>query len=170
MAKREKKTEMDSPVEQQTPEGTRLRLFLIDGTAFAYRSYFAIRNGLTDSKGRPTNAVYGFARVLLKFLREQQPTHIVVAFDAGGETFRDEMYAEYKATRQETPEDLRSQLPLMDMLVEAFDIPLLRVPGVEADDVIGTLARRAEASGMDAVIVSGDKDLLQLVTDRVSRV
>lgn len=168
MAKRGKKTTMDSSVEQQTPEGTRPRLFLIDGTAFAYRSYFAIRTALTDSKGRPTNAVYGFARVLLKILREQQPTHLVVTFDAGGETFRDKMYAEYKATRQETPEELRSQFPLMDMLVEAFEIPLLRVPGVEADDVIGTLARRAEAAGMDAVIVSGDKDLLQLVTGRVS--
>jgi DNA polymerase-1 len=90
-----------------------------------------------------------------------------MAFDAGGGTFRNEMYAEYKATRQETPEDLRSQLPLMTALVEAFDIPVLRVPGVEADDVIGTLARRAEDAGMDAVIVSGDKDLLQLVSERV---
>jgi DNA polymerase-1 len=122
---------------------------------------------MSTSKGQPTNAVYGFARILLKILREQQPTHIVMAFDAGGGTFRDEMYAEYKATRQETPEDLRSQLPLMTALVEAFDIPVLRVPGVEADDVIGTLARRAEDAGMDAVIVSGDKDLLQLVSERV---
>ncbi len=151
-----------------TAESARSKLFLIDGTAFAYRSFFAIRTNLTDAAGRPTNAVYGFARVLLKILREQQPSHLVVAFDAGGETFRHRMYGEYKATRQETPPELRSQFPLMDMLVEAFEIPLLRVAGVEADDVIGTLARRAEAAGMEAVIVSGDKDLLQLVTDRVS--
>lgn len=154
--------------EDMGPEAARPRLFLIDGTAFAYRSYFAIRTALTDSTGQPTNAVYGFARVLLRILREQKPTHLVVAFDKGGKTFRDDMYDQYKATRQATPDELKSQFPLMDMLVEAFEIPLLRVAGVEADDVIGTLARRAEAAGMDAVIVSGDKDLLQIVTDRIS--
>jgi len=163
MAKREDKSEKQEPGKKEA----RPSLFLVDGTGFAFRSYYAIRSGMTTSKGQPTNAVYGFARILLKILREQQPTHIVMAFDAGGGTFRNEMYAEYKATRQETPEDLRSQLPLMTTLVEAFDIPVLRVPGVEADDVIGTLARRAEDAGMEAVIVSGDKDLLQLVSDRV---
>jgi DNA polymerase-1 len=146
----------------------RERLYLIDGTAYAYRAYYAIRSALTDSKGRPTNAVYGFARVLLKILREEQPSHVVVVFDAGRKTFRSDLYPEYKAQRAATPDDLRSQFPLMDKLVAALDMPLLRIPGVEADDVIGTLARRAEKSGMEAVIVSGDKDLLQLVTDRVS--
>ncbi|MFA6242791.1 MAG: PIN domain-containing protein, partial [Candidatus Hydrogenedentales bacterium] len=92
------------------------RLYLIDGSAFAYRAYFAIRN-LTNSKGIPTNAVYGFARVLIKILREQNPSHIVVVFDAPGKTFRDDMYADYKATRQETPEDLRAQFPLMHEVV-----------------------------------------------------
>lgn len=144
------------------------RLYVIDGTAFAFRSFFAIRGGLSDSQGRPTNAVYGFARVLLKILREERPERLIVTFDAGGPTFRDEMYGEYKAHRDETPPDLAAQFPLMIKLVEAFGIPMLSIPGVEADDVIGTLARRAEAEGLDTVIVSGDKDLLQLVTEHVS--
>ncbi|MBI5093771.1 MAG: DNA polymerase I [Candidatus Hydrogenedentes bacterium] len=141
-------------------------IFLIDGTAFAYRAFFAIR-GLTNSKGRPTNAVYGFARVLIKIMREHKPSHIAVVFDAPGKTFRDDLYPEYKATRDATPEDLVSQFPLIEELVRAFNIPTFRVRGVEADDVIGTLARRAEAQGMETVIVTGDKDALQLVTDRV---
>lgn len=144
------------------------RLYVIDGTAFAFRSFFAIRSGLADSQGRPTNAAYGFARVLLKILREEQPDRLIITFDAGGPTFRDAMYAEYKAHRDETPPDLVAQFPMMVELVEAFGIPMLCVPGVEADDVIGTLAHRAEAEGLETVVVSGDKDLLQLVTARVS--
>ncbi len=143
------------------------RIFLIDGTAFAYRSFFAIR-GLTNSKGMPTNAVFGFARVLTKILREHAPSHIAVVFDAPGKTFRDDLYPAYKAQRPPTPEDLVAQLPLIDELVEALNIPVVRTPGVEADDVIGTLARRAEAAGMDVTLVTGDKDALQLVTDKVS--
>lgn len=142
------------------------RLFLIDGSAFAYRAFFAIRN-LSNSKGQPTNAVYGFARMLIKILREQKPSHIAVVFDAPGKTFRDDLYADYKATRQETPEDLASQFPLMHELVEALNIRIIMHPGVEADDVMGTLGRRAEAAGMEAVLVTGDKDMLQLVTDKV---
>ncbi|MBN2307737.1 MAG: DNA polymerase I [Candidatus Hydrogenedentes bacterium] len=142
------------------------RLFLIDGSAFAYRSFFAIRN-LTNSMGQPTNAVFGFARILLKILREHEPSHVAVVFDAPGKTFRHEKYPEYKATRAATPDDLISQLPLIDRVVEAFNIPLVRVAGVEADDVMGTLARRAEEAGMDAVLVTGDKDLLQLITEHV---
>lgn len=143
------------------------RLFLIDGSAFAFRAFFAIR-GLSDSKGRPTNAVFGFARVLLKLLREHDPSHIAVVFDASGPTFRDEMYAEYKATRPPTPPDLVAQMPEIDALVEAFNIPVLRVSGVEADDVLGTLARTAEAAGLEAVLVTGDKDALQLVSDKIT--
>ncbi|HIJ66474.1 MAG TPA: DNA polymerase I, partial [Candidatus Hydrogenedentes bacterium] len=143
------------------------RLFIVDGAAFAYRSFYAIR-GLTDSKGRPTNAVFGFARVMLKLLRENEPTHIAVIFDAPGKTFRSELYPEYKANRKETPDELVSQLPLIDEVVAALNVTTLRVPGVEADDVIGTLAKRAEAKNMEVVIVTGDKDALQLVTDRVA--
>ena len=131
------------------------RFFILDGMAFAFRSYFAIRN-LRDSKGRPTNAVFGFARVLLKLLREHEPSHIVVTFDAPGKTFRDDMYPAYKANRDETPQDLIAQFPVIDRLVEAFGIPILRVSGVEADDVMGALSRRAEEQGMDCVLVSGD--------------
>jgi len=141
------------------------RLFLIDGTAFAYRSFFAIKSGLTDSKGRPTNAVFGFTRVLLKILREQDPSHIAVVFDAKGKTFRNEMYPDYKAHRPPTPQELIDQLPLIDRVIEALTIPVFRIEGVEADDVLGTLGRRAEAEGMEVVLVSGDKDLLQLVTE-----
>lgn len=142
------------------------RLYLMDGSAFAFRSFFAIA-GLTNSKGEPTNAVFGFARALLKLLREQEPSHIAAVFDAPGKTFREDLYADYKATRQETPPDLVAQMPRIDACVEAFDIPLIRIEGVEADDVMGTLAWRAEAEGYEVVLVSGDKDLLQLVTERV---
>lgn len=134
--------------------------------AYAFRSYFAIRN-LRDSNGRPLNAVFGFARLLLKILREHEPTHIVMVFDAPGGTFRDEIYPEYKAHRDETPADLISQFPLIDKVVEAFDIPILRVPGVEADDVMGTLAVIAEEQKVTPVLVTGDKDMLQCVTDTV---
>ena len=144
------------------------KLYLIDGMAFAFRSFYAIRASLTDSSGRPTNAVYGFARVLAKIVREHAPAYLAVVFDAPGPTFRDEMYPEYKATRRETPNELLAQFPLMHELVEAMNITKLCVPGVEADDVIGTLARLAERDGVETVIVSGDKDLLQLVSDLVT--
>lgn len=143
------------------------RLFLLDGTAFAFRSFFAIRNSLSTSAGQPTNAVYGFTRVLLKILREHEPTHLVAVFDAPGKTFRDDMYEAYKATRPQTPPELISQMPLILELVEAFNITTLSVAGVEADDVIGTLARRAAEEGLDVVIVTNDKDALQLVGGRV---
>ncbi|HPO11869.1 MAG TPA: DNA polymerase I [Candidatus Hydrogenedentes bacterium] len=144
------------------------RIFLIDAMAYAFRSYYAIRTPLTDAKGRPTNAVYGFTRVLLKILREHNPAYIAVVFDAPGKSFREEQYPEYKATRQETPQDLKDQFPMMHEVVKALNLPLLVVPGVEADDVIGTLALEAAEKGMEAVIVSGDKDLLQLIGERVA--
>ncbi len=144
------------------------RLFLVDGMAYAFRSYYAIRAALTDTEGNPTNALYGFTRVLLKLIREHDPSHVVVVFDAPGKTFRDEMYADYKGTRKETPADLKSQFPMMHDMVKALNIPLLVIPGVEADDVIGTLAKQAEADGMDAIIVTGDKDLQQMVTEHIA--
>ncbi len=143
------------------------RLFLIDGMAYAFRSYYAIRTPLTDAKGRPTNAVFGFTRILLKILREHDPSHIAVVFDAPGKSFRDDLFADYKATRRETPQDLKDQFPMMHEVVTALNLPLLVVPGVEADDVIATLACQAAAQGLDAVVVSGDKDLLQLIGPRV---
>jgi DNA polymerase-1 len=136
--------------------------------AYAFRSYFAIKN-LRDSKGTPTNAVFGFARLLLKIIREHEPDYLVMVFDAPGKTFRDDLYPEYKAHRDDTPQDLITQFPMIDELVEAFDIPILRIPGVEADDVMGTLAVLGEAQGFEPVLVTGDKDILQCVTD-VSKV
>ncbi|GMV90984.1 MAG: DNA polymerase I [Candidatus Hydrogenedentota bacterium] len=138
------------------------RLFLIDASAFAYRSFFAIRN-LTNSKGQPTNAVYGFARILLKLLREHDPSHIAVVFDAPGKTFRDELYPEYKANREAMPEELSSQFPLIRDLVAAFNIPMFSQQGVEADDIMGTLAQRAAKENVETILVTGDKDMLQLV-------
>lgn len=142
-------------------------LYLVDGMAFAFRAYYAIRTGLSDSKGRPTNAAYGFARVMIKLLREEDPSHVAVVFDYPGKTFRDEAYEAYKATRRETPEDLKSQFPLMHDIVRAMNIPLFCVEGVEADDVMGTLAVQATKEGRDVVLVTGDKDMLQLVSDHV---
>jgi DNA polymerase-1 len=143
------------------------KIYIVDGMAYAFRAYFAIRAVLTDTEGRPTNAVFGFTRILLKLLREQNPSHLVVVFDAPGPTFRDELFPQYKATRRETDPELKQQFPIMHEVVRALNIPLLVVPGVEADDVIGTLAREAVAKGLDAVLVTGDKDMLQLVGESV---
>ncbi len=143
------------------------RIFLIDGTAFVYRSFFAIK-GLTGPQGQPTNAVFGFTRVMLKIMREMDPSHIAVVFDAPGKTFRNEMYPDYKATRPPTPKELIEQIPWVDKVVQALNIKMIRIPGVEADDVLGTLARKAKDEGFDAVIVTGDKDMFQLVSEGVS--
>ena len=142
------------------------RLFLVDGSAFVFRAFHAIR-ALSDSHGHPTNAVFGFAKTLSKILREEKPSHIAMVFDAPGKSFRADIFPEYKATRAPTPEDLIAQMPLIDEFVRALNMPLVRVAGVEADDVIGTLARQAERCGKQVVIVTGDKDLLQLVTSDV---
>ncbi len=141
------------------------RLYLIDGSSYFYRAFFAVR-GLATSRGFPTNAVYGFAAMLLKVLRTRKPEAVGIVFDAPGKTFRDEIYKDYKATRQEMPEDLVRQLPYVKRIPEAFNVQALEVPGVEADDVIGTLAVRAVGKGFDVVIVTPDKDFMQLVTRR----
>ncbi|MBN2566085.1 MAG: DNA polymerase I, partial [Candidatus Eisenbacteria bacterium] len=142
---------------------------LIDGTALAYRSYYAfIRRPLIDSRGENVSALYGFASSLIKLLRELDPSHIAVVFDRPEPTFRHEAYSEYKATREDMPDEMVDQLPAIRQLVEVFGIPVLEMPGYEADDVIGTLAAEAGRSGFSSVIVSGDKDFFQLVDDRVT--
>ena len=141
-------------------------LYLVDGTAYIFRSFYAIR-GLRNSQGLPTNAAYGFARMMLKLLREQDPAYVAVVFDAPGKTFRSALYPEYKMNRQAPPEELNEQVPMVDDIVDAINLPRVRVDGVEADDVIGTLARQAEAESMDVVLVTGDKDFFQLVSSRV---
>ncbi|MCL6517649.1 DNA polymerase I [Alicyclobacillus sp.] len=144
----------------------RPKLVLIDGNSIAYRAFFALP-ALSNAEGQFTNAVFGFTQMLLKLLQDESPTHIAVAFDAGKETFRHGMYESYKGTREKTPGELSEQFPLLREVLHAFSIPALEVPNYEADDIIGTLSKRAEEAGVETLIVSGDKDLLQLVSDRV---
>jgi DNA polymerase I len=147
---------------------SRPRLYLIDGYSNIFRAFYAIRGGLSTSKGESTNAVYGFVNMLRKLLREHQPELIGVALDVGGPTVRSERYEEYKANRTPMPEDLRPQIGRIRELLEAYRIPILETPEYEADDVLGTLACKAAEAGYEVVLVSADKDLMQLVGDRVS--
>ncbi len=147
-------------------EGSRPTIYLVDGSGYLFRAYHAIRH-LSNSKGTPTNAVFGVTRMLLKLLREEGPTHIAVVMDPGGKNFRHEMYPEYKANRPPAPEDLKIQIPLVHRVIEVLALPLVIEGGYEADDVIATLARRARAEGFEVVVVSADKDLMQLVGDGV---
>ncbi len=149
------------------PEPKRERLYLIDGYSNIFRAFYAIRN-LSNSKGFPTNAVYGFHNMLRKLLREEQPALIGVAWDVSEPTIRTEKFKDYKANRSPTPEDLKPQLPYIRKTLEALKIPILEMPEYEADDVLGTLAKKASAAGYDVTLVSADKDLLQLVDERVS--
>jgi DNA polymerase-1 len=144
------------------------RLFLLDGTALAYRSHFALlRSSLTTPEGKPCGATYGFALTLQKLLESEAPERIAVAFDPPGPTFRHARFPDYKATREKAPEEMVAQFDWLRELVRAHGLPLYEVPGFEADDVIGTLARQAEAAGWDVRIVTGDKDFMQLVGPRV---
>ncbi|UCF65369.1 MAG: DNA polymerase I [bacterium] len=141
------------------------RLFLIDGSALFYRSYFAfIRNPLINSKGENTSAVFGFASSLLKILMDEKPDYLAVVFDTKEPTFRHQKYPEYKATREKMPEEMIIQYPRIIELVDAFDIPFLEKPGYEADDVIATLARQASEQGIETLMVTGDKDFMQLIS------
>lgn len=139
------------------------KIVLVDGSNLVYRAYYAIPSRFQTAGGLHTNAIYGFATMFRKLLSGRKPAYGAVVFDAPGPTFRDEKYAEYKATRDPMPDELREQLPWIDRLVAAHHFPLLRVPGYEADDVIGTLTRRAAEKGMEVVIVSADKDFAQLI-------
>jgi DNA polymerase-1 len=142
-------------------------LVLIDASSYLYRAFYALPP-LTNSAGAPTGAVHGVLSMLLKFLREFTPPQIGVVFDAPGKTFRDELFAEYKAHRPSMPDELRAQTEPLLEAVDALGLPMLRVPGVEADDVIGTLACRASRSGQKVLISTGDKDMAQLVDERVT--
>jgi DNA polymerase-1 len=144
-------------------------LLLLDGHSLAYRAFFALPvENFSTTTGQPTNAVYGFTSMLINILRDEQPSHVAVAFVVGRQTFRSEMYTEYKAGRSETPTDFRGQVSLIKEVLEALAIPTVEAPGFEADDVIATLATQAEAEDMDVLIVTGDRDALQLVDDRVT--
>jgi DNA polymerase I len=142
-------------------------LYLVDGSSYLYRAFHALPP-FSNSRGQPTNAVFGVVNMLQKFLRDTRPTHIAVVFDAPGRTFRDDLFEAYKAHRPPMPDDLRSQIEPVLSAVDGLGLPLLRIAGVEADDVIGTLATRAAAAGMRVVISTGDKDMAQLVNDRIT--
>jgi DNA polymerase-1 len=152
----------------QAQAGSHGRLLLLDGHSLAYRAFFALPPDLATTDGQPTNAVYGFTSMLIKMLQDEQPTHVAVAFDRGEPTFRHEQYVEYKANRRETPADFRSQLPLIFEVLDALGIARLSVPGYEADDIIATLASQAVDVGLDVLIVTGDRDVLQLVSPQVT--
>jgi len=142
-------------------------IYLIDGTAYIYRAYHAIR-GLSNSRGLPTNAIFGFTRMLMKLMEDRSPEYVAMFFDAKGPTFRHEMYQDYKANRPPMPEDMVVQLPYIKEVTAAFNLPVIEMPGFEADDLIGTTARLAEKEGYSIVIVTGDKDFMQLVTDKTA--
>ncbi len=142
------------------------RLLLLDGHSLAYRAFFALPvENFSTTAGQHTNAVYGFTSMLVNVVRDEQPTHIAVAFDKSRQTFRLQEYADYKAGRNKTPTEFSSQLPLIQELLDALRIPHLELEGYEADDIIATLATRAGQEGLEVLIVSGDRDALQLVTD-----
>jgi 5'-3' exonuclease len=142
------------------------RLFLIDGSSYIFRAFFAIPP-MTNSAGLPTNAIFGFTNILLKLLKQYKPEYIVVALDAGRKTFRNELLAAYKGNRPEAPVDLIPQFPYFRKVLDALNLPLLEIPGYEADDIIATLCERLCGQDCELVVVSSDKDLMQLVTNGV---
>jgi len=149
------------------PKGLQGRnLYLIDGNAFCYRAFYAIP-GLANSKGEPTNAIYGFITMVRRLLDERKPDCLAVCFDPKGKTFRYDQYEDYKAHRKPMPDDLVGQIEPIKEFCRILKLPLFEKTGFEADDVIGTLATKAEAEGMKVFIATGDKDAFQLVSDRV---
>jgi DNA polymerase-1 len=155
-------TAMDGSTVEDEPR----RLFLLDGHSLAYRAFFALPPTLATSSGTVTNAVYGFTSMLIKLLGDEKPDLIAVAFDMGAPTVRLQMDAEYKAGRRETPADFGPQLALIEEVLSTLRIPMIRVEGHEADDALGTLAQEASAQGIDAVIVTADRDFFQLARER----
>ena len=145
------------------------RLLLIDGHSVAYRAFFALPvDNFSTTTGQHTNAVFGFTSMLINVLRDEKPTHVAVAFDVSRQTFRLEQYADYKGNRSKSPQEFTGQIPLIKQILDALHIQTFEKDGFEADDIIGTLATRAESAGMDVLICTGDRDALQLVTDRTT--
>ena len=143
-------------------------LYLIDGSSYVFRAYYGVKQELSTSSGFPTNAVHGFTNMLLKFLKEYEPEYLAVVFDSKGEVFRNEIYPEYKANRGEPPESLELQFPRIFEVVEAFSIPVVRMEGYEADDLMGTIAAANGHGDSKVVLVTGDKDFCQLVSENVT--
>ncbi|MBA2768046.1 MAG: DNA polymerase I, partial [Sporichthyaceae bacterium] len=144
-------------------------MLLLDGHSLAYRAFYALPvENFSTTTGQHTNAVYGFTSMLINLLRDEQPTHVAVAFDVSRQTFRSELYAEYKANRTSSPDEFAGQVALVKEVLTALRVPSLEAPGYEADDVIATVTARAEREGYDVLICTGDRDALQLVSDRVT--
>lgn len=143
-----------------------MKLFLIDGSSYFYRAYHAIK-GLSNSKGLPTNAIYGFTNMLLKIIREKKPDAIAVVLDSPAPTERHRIYEEYKAQRPETPNDLVIQIPYIKEVIKSFNVASFEMPGYEADDIICTIAKKAASQNIDVFILSGDKDMMQVIGNRI---
>ncbi len=142
------------------------KMVLIDGHSIIHRAFYGVPD-LTNAEGLHTNGIYGFLNIMFRILDEEKPDYLMVAFDLSAPTFRHQMYEAYKGTRKGMPDELREQVPVLKELLAAMGIPLLMQEGYEADDLLGTMARKSEAEGLDTVIVSGDRDLLQIATDRI---
>lgn len=145
------------------------KLFLLDAYALIYRAYFAFsKNPRVNSKGQNTSAAFGFTNVLIDVIKNEKPTHLAVVFDPpGGSAHRQEEFVAYKAHREEMPEDIRSMIHPIKQIVEAFNVPILEVPGYEADDVVGTVAKMAEKRGFTTYMMTPDKDYAQLVSEHI---
>jgi DNA polymerase-1 len=148
-------------------KGNKKTVYLVDGSSYIHRAYHAIKN-LSNSQGFPTNAVFGFTNMLLKLFADRAPEYLAVVLDARGPTFRHKIYQAYKANRPPMAEDLRVQVPVIKLILQAMNLKVIEREGFEADDIIGTLARLCEAQGFDVVMVTGDKDFRQLVTQATS--
>jgi DNA polymerase-1 len=147
----------------------RRRLLLLDGHSLAYRAYYALPvENFATTTGQPTNAVYGFTSMLINALRDERPTHVGVAFDVSRHSFRNDAFADYKANRSTTPDDFRGQVSLIREVLDALRIPVIAVEGYEADDAIATITTEAEAQGFEVLILTGDRDAFQLVSERVT--
>ena len=140
------------------------RLLLIDGHSMAYRAFYALpAENFKTSSGQPTNAIYGFASMLINLIKEEKPTHIAVAFDVSRKTFRTQLFTEYKANRASTPDEFRSQMSFINEMIDCFGIKHFEMEGYEADDIIATFAKSAEKNGYEVLICTGDRDSFQLV-------
>jgi len=156
-----------SPISSKPAEASR-ELYLLDGSSYIYRAYYGYRD-LTTSGGMPTNAVFGFTKMLLTLVQENQPDYLAVIFDPPREeTFRRDLYPEYKVNRNAMPEDLADQIQYIIQILQALNISTVKVDGFEADDVIATLARRSASENLQVTVVTGDKDLMQIINQKIS--
>ena len=142
------------------------KVVLIDGLSILNRAFYGVPD-LTNSEGLHTNAIYGFLNIMFKILEEEQPDYLAVAFDVHAPTFRHMMYADYKGTRKGMPDELREQVPVMKEVLRAMNVVIMEQAGLEADDILGTLAKKAEKEGIAVSLVSGDRDLLQIATEQI---